>query len=202
MNVNTQGSKAIILAMLVVVGVSATAFLYILNSSENQTNTPNTSGIESLRILGNSSDLIYPELMEAYFYQEINEWLVSASFLDDSEGWENPELYERTFSVSDENVTAIDDVLKDSLSQTHASEDQVLSILDLNPHVGFGIEIIYTDGSWIYLCTFQTEKGHIIKKIGSGTLDTNLLDGTLLEPVAALEGLVTIIRAVISSNMS
>ena len=202
MNVNTQGSKAIILAMLVVVGVSATAFLYILNSSENQTNTPNTSGIESLRILGNSSDLIYPELMEAYFYQEINEWLVSASFLDDSEGWENPELYERTFSVSDENVTAIDDALNEALSQTHASEDQVLSILDLNPHVGFGIEIIYTDGSWIYLCTFQTEKGHIIKKSGSGTLDTNLLDGTLLEPVAALEGLVSIIRAVISSNMN
>ncbi len=202
MNVNTQGSKAIILAMLVVVGVSATAFLYILNSSENQTNTPNTSGIETLRIFGNSSDIIYPELMEAFFHQELYEWLVSASFLDDSEGWENPELYERVFGVSDENVTAIDDALSDALSQTHASEDQVLSILDLNPHVGFGIEIIYTDGSWIYLCTFQTEKGHIIKKSGSGTLDTNLLDGTLLEPVAALEGLVNIIQAVFSSNMS
>ncbi len=199
---NTQGSKAIILAMLVVVGVSATAFWYILNSSENQMNTPNTSGIESLRILGNSSDIIYPELMEAFFYQESYEWLVSASFLDDSEGWENPELYERAFSVSDENVTAIDDALNDALSQTHISEDQVLSVLDLNPHVGFGIEIIYTDGSWIYLCTFQTEKGHIILKSGSGAPDTNLLNGELLEPVAALEGLVTVIQAVLSSGMN
>jgi len=199
--VNTQGSKAIILAMLVVVGVSATAFLYILNSSDNQMNTPNTSGIESLRILGNSSDIIYPELMEAFFYQEINEWLVSTSFVDDSEGWENPELYERVFSVSAENVTAINDALNDALNQTHASEDQVLSILDLNPHVGFAIEILYTDGSWIYLCTFQTEKGHIIKKSGTGTPDTNLLDGELLEPVETLEGLVMVIQAVFSSNM-
>ena len=200
---NTQGPKAIVLAMLVVVGVSATAFLYILNSSENQTNNPNASGIESLRILGNSSDIIYPELMEAFFEQvESGSWLVSASFVDDSEGWENPELYERVFSVSAENMTAINDALNDALNQTHTSEDQVLSILDLNPHVGFAIEILYTDGSWIYLCTFQTEKGHIIRKTGSGTPDTNLLDGELLEPIEALDGLASVIYSIFSSNMS
>ncbi|MDF1537536.1 MAG: hypothetical protein P1Q69_01355 [Candidatus Thorarchaeota archaeon] len=199
MNVNVQGSKAILLAMIITLGVSSAAFLYIINSSDTYSGR---SGIDSIRIMGNSSDIVYPELMEAYISRDsFGNWLVSATFLDDSEGWENPEAYERTFNISSGNVTAIENALINGLDDTHPSEDVSFDNLESYPHVGFAIEVLYTNGTWIYVCTFQTEKGHIILKRGSGTPDTNL-DGPLLESIEALEDFVAVVQNVFSSNMS
>ncbi len=195
---NTQGSKGIVLAMIITIGVSSAAFLYFINSSDNN---PIRTGIDSIRISGNSSDIIYPELMEASIDRGgSGNWLVSAMFLDDSEGWENPESYERAFSIPSENVTSIENALVNGLNQTHPSELVSLDVLEPYPHIGFSIEILYTDGTWIYVCTFQTEKGHIMLKSGSGTPDT-CLDGPLLEPIEALDDFVALVQNVFSNNM-
>ncbi|MFW9850976.1 MAG: hypothetical protein ACFFF4_17750 [Candidatus Thorarchaeota archaeon] len=195
---NDQGFKAIFLAMIVTMGVAAAAFLYFSNPSIDAIGKSN---VISIRINGNSSDIIFDELMDASIDRDaLGNWQVSASFLDNSEGWEYPEPYERTFTISYENVSAISYALIAGLNQTYLSEDTEAEVMDPYPHIGFDIEIIYSDGTWIYVCTFQTEKGHFVMNRGSGTSDRSLM-GPLMEPVSALNGLVTIVQAIFSSNM-
>jgi hypothetical protein len=196
-----EGSfKAIAVATLLVVAISSSAFLYI-SSLSNDSDITNSLDIASLNISGNSTDILYPELMYASFDFEEGNWIISASFVDDSEGWENPEFYDREFSVTPEEVEIINLGLHEGLNGTHPSENSSSVILDSDPHIGFDIEILYTDGSWIYATTFQTDKGHIISNSGTGTIDKNLLSGTVLEPVSALDGLVAVIHAIFSNHL-
>ncbi|MHA2424976.1 MAG: hypothetical protein ACXAEF_09330, partial [Candidatus Thorarchaeota archaeon] len=150
---NSHGTKAIFLAMIVTIGVAAAAFVYFTNPS---TNIDVGSTVESIRLSGNSSDIVFPELMDAFIEQDmLGNWQVSASFLDDSDGWEYPEPYERTFTISSDNVSAINSALISGLNETYLSEDNEMEVMEPYPHMGFDIEIVYTDGSWIYVCTFQ-----------------------------------------------
>lgn len=195
-----EGSfKAIAIATIIVVAISSTAFFYV--SLSNDSDITNSLEITSMRILGNSTDILYPELMEAFLVFREGNWMVSASFVDDSEGWENPEIYDREFSVTPEEVEIINLSLHEGLNGTYPSEISPSVLLESNPHIGFDIEITYTDGSWIYVATFQTEQGHIISNNGTGTPDTSLLDGTVLEPISALDSLVAAIHTIFSNHL-
>lgn len=196
-----EGSfKAIAIATIIVVAMSSTAFFYF-SSLSNDSDITNSLDITSLRICGNSTDILYPELMEAFLVFREGIWMINASFVDDSEGWENPEIYEREFSVTPEEIEMINLKLREGLNGTYPSEISPSVLLESSPHIGFDIEITYADGSWIYVTTFQKNQGYIISNSGSGTPDTSLLSGTVLEPITALDGLVTAIHTVFSNHL-
>jgi hypothetical protein len=196
-----EGSfKAIAIATIIVVAIASTSFFYF-SSLSNDSDITNSLDITSLRICGNSTDILYPELMEAFLVFQNGSWMISASFLDDSEGWEYPEFYEREFSVTPEEIEIINLSLHEGLNGTYPSEISPTVLLESSPHIGFDIEITYTDGSWIYVVTFQTEQGHIISNNGTGTPDTSLLIGTVLEPISALDSLVAAIHTVFSNHL-
>ncbi len=195
-----ESFKAIAIATILVVAISSTAFLYF-SSLSNDSDITNSLDIASLRICGNSTDILYPELMEAFVVFQNGSWTISTSFVDDSEGWENPEIYDREFSVTPEEVEIISLNLLEGLNGTYPSEISPSVLLEPSPHIGFDIEITYTDGSWIYVTTFQTDQGHIISNSGTDTIDKNLLSGTVLQPISALDRLVTAIHTIFSNYL-
>jgi hypothetical protein len=197
-----EGSfKTIAVATIIVVAISSTAFFYFTTPS-NDSDVTISLDIASLRICGNSTDILYPELMEASLVFQEGSWTIVASFVDNSEGWENPEIYDREFSVTPEEIETINLSLLEGLNSTYPSEISPSLLLESSPHIGFDIEIKYTDGSWIYTTTFQTDQGHIISNSGTGSIDKNLLSGTVLEPVSALDGLVETIYILFSNHLA
>ena len=158
------------------------------------------SQIVSIRICGNSTDIVYPELMDAKIVPlSSGEWQVTATFVDDSSGYDAIETYEKTFNANLSDVLSINTALYDDLSMTFASNDTFHDIRDFN--MGFGLDIKYKDGSWIYLLTIQDAKGHLVLKSGTGLINRNLLDGYILEPGNALDGLVDAIHSVFQYHL-
>ena len=198
----SENSKVVIVVTIIIIGISGAAFLSMSNS-DNPDVTPNSTGITTLKICGNSTDLLYPELAEAIFvFLENGSWQVNANFMDDSAGYyENLEIYDRTFTVTPEEVESINDALYEGLNQTFSSNTSTLAVLEPSPSIWYDIQIMYSDGSWIYVTAFQTDQGHIISNNGAGTPNTNLLDGTVLEPLSALDCLVTAIYNLFSSHI-
>jgi hypothetical protein len=188
------------MATILILAVSSAAFIY-LSSLSNDPDAPDSVNIASIMICGNSTDILYPELMEAFLVVNGSSWIISASFVDDSEGWENPELYEKEFSVTPEEIENISLSLHEGLNATYPSEISPSVLLESSPHIGFDIEITYTDGSWVYATTFQTGEGYIISNSGSGSPDKNLLSGIVLEPVSALDSLVVVIYTLFSNHL-
>ena len=169
--------------------------------------------ILAVRILGNSTDIVYPELMAALFVSNsTGEWIVSATFLNDS-GAGPPIIYDEHFLTTLAEVEDINNAIYDGLELTSPSAD---SIGDLPYSVGFGLDILYMDGTWIQLFTLQSPTGHIIFLNGTytGTPDTvnpfdpnyiqrdeNWLNGILLEPGTALNDLVATMYAVFDNHL-
>jgi hypothetical protein len=196
-----DNSKAVVVATIIIIAVSAAAFLAMSNS-DNPASTLNSSGIASLTICGNSSDLLYPELAEATFvFLENDTWLAIAHFVDDSTGYESLEIYDRNFTITSEDVISISDALQEGLNQTHLSNITALTLLEPSPSIWYEIAITYASGSWIYIVTWQTEPGLIIYKSGTGDLDKGLLNGTVLEPLWALDCLVSAIHDVFFNHL-
>lgn len=151
--------------------------------------------IASISICGNSTDIVYPELMQADIVPlGSGEWQVIAHFVDDSSGYDEIETYERSFTANVSEVLLINTALYDGLSTTYASNDTIYDIMYTS--MGFSLDILYNDGSWISLLTMQDTKGHIILMSGIGPINQNLLDGYILEPGSALNSLVDAIRSV------
>ncbi|MFW9961955.1 MAG: hypothetical protein ACFFCX_00120 [Candidatus Sifarchaeia archaeon] len=121
--------------------------------------------------------------------------------MDDSEGFENPILYEREFTVTPEEIENIGLSLHEGLNYTYPSETTSSELLEYSFNMGFEIEINYSDGSWVYVITSQIGEGYIMFNSGTGTLDRNLLNCTVLEPVSALDGLVSAIYALFSNHL-
>lgn len=169
--------------------------------------------ILAVRIMGNSTDIVYPELMDALFVCNVTgEWIVSASFLNDS-GSGPPLIYDEYFLTTLAEVEDINNAIYAGLEATSPSAD---SISELPYSVGFGLDILYEDGTWIQLFTLQSPTGHIIFLNGTytGTPDTvnpfdsnyiqrdeNWLNGILLEPGTALEDLVDTMYAVFDNHL-
>ena len=189
------------MATIIILGISAAVFLSMSNS-DNPVFTPNYSEIALLTICGNSSDLLYPELAEANFaFFETGTWLVNAHFVDDSGGYEYLEIYDRNFTITSEEMESINEAFYEGLNQTYSSEISVPELLEPSPSICYDIDIIYTDGSWIYITVFQTDQGHIIWNNGRGTPDKNLLNGAVLEPSSALDCLVSAIYTVFTKYL-
>ncbi len=172
------------------------------------------SNILAVQILGNSSDIVYPELMAALFVSNFTgAWIVSATFLNDSLGPGNITFYEEHFLTTVAEVVSINDAIYTGLAATTPSLD---SISDLMYSIGFGLDILYTDGTWIQLFTIQSPEGHIMFLNGtySGVPDTvnpfdsnfisrdeNWMNGILLEPGTALDTLVITMNAVFVNHL-
>ena len=196
-----ENSKAIVVATIIIVGISAAVFLSISSPNNPPINQP-SSEVISLKICGNSSDILYPELAEASFViLEPGSWLVTAQFVDDSAGSEGLEIYDRNFTVTSDDMNSISDALYEGLNLTHSSEGSASTLLGQSPSIWYDIEITYADGSWIYIATFQTDPGHIIINSGIGTPDRNLLSGAVLEPLSALDTFVSAIHALFSTYL-
>ena len=198
----SENSKVVIVVTITIIGISGAAFL-ALSNFDNPDIIPNSTGITTLTIYGNSTDLLYPELAEVNFiFLENGSWQVNANFMNDSAGYyENLEIYDRTFTVTSNEVESINAALYEGLNQTISSNISTLALLESSPSIWYDIEIIYTDGSWIYVTAFQTDQGHIISNSGTGTPNKNLIDGTVLEPLSALDCLVTTIYNLLSNHI-
>ena len=165
-----------------------------------------TSQVQYLTILGNSSDIIYPELMEAVFeLQTSEEYNVSAHFLDDSAGPYDLEIYDRSFISTQAEVISIIDALYTSLNDTVQSSDSINTIT-YEGSIGYEVDVIFADGTWVYILTIQSQKGHIIFLNGTSSGDSeyrnrNLVDGILLEPASALDPLVLVLNSIFSEHL-
>ncbi|MFW9793620.1 MAG: hypothetical protein ACFFEE_04930, partial [Candidatus Thorarchaeota archaeon] len=159
------GLKAVAVATMIIVAVSVSALLYF--SLSDNSNTTYSLDITSLRICGNSTDILYPELMDASLVLQERSLVITASFVDDSEGYENPLLYEREFTVTPEEIESISLSLNEGMNQTHPSEMSSSLLLESSPNMGFEIEIVYSDGSWVYVITFQVGDGYIMFNNGT-----------------------------------
>jgi hypothetical protein len=169
--------------------------------------------ILAVRILGNSTDIVYPELMAALFVSNTTgAWIVSATFLNDS-GPGMPTIYMEYFLTTLAEVEDINNAIYAGLEATSSSAD---SISDLPYSVGFGLDILYGDGTWIQLFTLQSPTGHIIFLNGTYTgtpdsvdpfnptyiqRDNNWLNGILLEPDTALDDLVVTMYTVFDNHI-
>jgi hypothetical protein len=131
---NTKHISAAIVACGI---LSAVIFGYMLvnNPSANNENdgrfgislanymVNKSSDILAMAILGNSSDIVYPELMDAVFIpQDVGTWLVEVTLLDDSEGPYNLSIYEEEFYASVSEVKAINQALYGGLENTTKSQ--------------------------------------------------------------------------------
>jgi len=187
-------------------GVSGTALSSFMEDK--------ASNILAVQILGNSSDIIYPELMAALFIPDLaGAWNVSATFLNDSLGPGSLTFYEASFLTTLTEVQNINNAIYSGLNATTPSAD---SISDLQYSVGFGLDILYADGTWIQLFTIQSPTGHIVFLNGTYTgtpnpinpfdwnyisRDENWLNGILLEPGTALDALITTMNTVFVNHL-
>ena len=216
-----------LIAIPIVLGVLVAApFLFSLfapapSSDDGATGTSlstfmesKSSNILAVQIMGNSTDIVYPELMNALFVSNVTgAWIVSATFLNDSQAPHNITFYERYFLTTVGEVNDINTAIYSGLEATTPSLD---SITDLPYSGGFGLDILYTDGTWIQLFTLQSPTGHIIFLNGTytGTPDTvdpfnpsfitrdeNWFNGILLEPGTALDNLVLTMNAVFVNHL-
>ncbi len=224
--VNTKHIAAAIIACGI---LSAVVFTYMLvnNPSANNENSGRfgtsladymvnkSSDILAMAILGNSSDIVYPELMDAVFIsQETGTWLVRITLLDDSEGPYNLSLYEEEFYASVSEVEAINQALYGGLENTTESQVSIYDVTGLGI-MGFGLDILYNDGTWIQLLTIQSGVGYMIllegtyqntpdttNPFGYGLgRDTNLLNGAVLEPGSALDNLILQMNQVFTDHL-
>lgn len=172
-----------------------------------------STDILAVQIMGNSTDIVYPELMAAFFVPNVTgAWIVSATFLNDSDPG-NITFYDEYFLTTLAEVESINNAIYTGLEATYPSSD---SIEGLTYSVGFGLDILYTDGTWIQLFTLQSPTGHIIFLNGTYTgtpdsvnpFDPNFIqrdeswqNGTLLEPGTALDALVMTMYAVFDNHL-
>ncbi|MFX1538216.1 MAG: hypothetical protein ACFFDI_28810 [Promethearchaeota archaeon] len=174
------------------------------------------SNILAMLIVGNSSEIVYPELGYAAFVATDNgELNVTSFFINDSAGPYNIITYFENFTASVSEVEAMNQALYDGVNTTTLSNDDLATI---EASIGFGIDILYKDGTFVQLFTLQDEKGHVVYLNGTytGSLDpdslpfgfgtgiqrnTNMFDGVLLEPSSALDGLVTTMSTVFQAHL-
>lgn len=212
---------AITIILAIIIGGPIMLGLFSPQSPPNGGNTGQTlsaymrekqSNILAVQVLGNSTDIIYPELMDALFIPLVGgTWNVTAIFLNDTVM--PPILYAEHFNATLTEVENINNAIYDGLDSTFPSSD---SIGDLLFSIGFGIDVLYTDGTWIQVFTIQSPQGHVVFLNGTYTgtpnpsnpfdtnyiqRDENWLNGILLEPGTALNELITTMNEVFTNHL-
>jgi hypothetical protein len=123
-------------------------------------------------------------------------------------------FYDLVFQIGVSEVESINDAVYSSLTGAVASTD---ALDDLGwPSVGFGIDVLYGDGTWVQLFTLKSVTGHFMFLNGTYTgtpdpvdpFDTSSIDrdenwqnGVLLEPSSALDGLVSAMNGVFVNHL-
>lgn len=193
-----RGLQATILVVVIVVSVYA-GLVYM--GGFGPSNLTRHSNVTSIEICGNTTDILYPELMDAKFaIQSPGEWLVTASFVNDSLGPYNLTTYDRTFITNTSEVENINTALYDALNLTYSSNDSITDALN-NTSIAFDLLIYYEDGTWVHLCALLNAKGHILFNEGQGTADRNLLAGRVLESWFVLDKFIQAVNQVFTSHL-
>ena len=159
------------------------------------------SQITSIEILANSTDILYPESMEATLAPQSSDgWQVTASFVNDSLGPYNLTVYDKTFVADTNEVEEIKDALYAGLNLTHSSNDSIEDALN-NTNIAFSILISYKDGTWIYVCALLNAKCHIILDEGQGMLNKGVLAGRVMESWAVLNEFIHAVNQVFTNHL-
>jgi hypothetical protein len=167
-------------------------------------------------VIGNSTDIIYPELGEARFKRSgLDEWTIDAEMVDDSEGFENVSVYSRTFTASNEEINQIHDGLFLALGNSSVSERTTNDLLNTSASIVFIVDMIFNDNTWIQVYTFQEQTEFLVLEGAySGTFDpqaefpvwsisrnTNMLDGVCQESMSNLGSFVNTIHAFFEDHL-
>ena len=192
-------TRATLTATVLVVILSAALFAFVINSGDPA--GPGTSAtISSLTICGNSTDILYPELMEAEFAPAGQDWFVTAKFLDDSQGSYNLSIYRHNFTMSGEELQGLLFPLSQGLASANASTVDSRTALGSSPSIAWLVDVSLTNGSWIYLTVLLTEP-YALLLLGEGPINHNLLDAVVLEPVSVFDPLVVAINAIFTNHL-
>jgi hypothetical protein len=197
-----QGNaRIVVVATLLIVGISATGLILALNSGGNGSSNGSTSQIASLTICGNTTDILYPELMEAEFIPLGGLWFIDMSFVNDSVDPMNPVLSQQNGTIANEDLQTLLDPLYTGLHSTSTSNLTAETVLEDSPHIAWTFDLTFTNGTWIYLTVLLTEP-YILCLSGAGTPNHNLLDADVLEPPSAFDSLVAAINTLITNVLA
>ncbi|MHA2384657.1 MAG: hypothetical protein ACXAEE_00450 [Candidatus Thorarchaeota archaeon] len=197
----SKGSAALILIVTIAGLFVAYPFLIGLGN----TGSTGGTGIVYINVIGNTTDIIYPEMGEAHFIPaNLGSWSIDVEMVDDSEGFENVNVYSRAFTASNEDINQIHSALFQALNDSIVSETTAYDLLNTNASIGFIVDMIFDDNTWIHVYTFQGQTEFLLLNGSySGTFDnqaefptwtisrdTNMLDGICLESVSVLDSFV------------
>jgi hypothetical protein len=197
--VESGNTRATLTATVLAVMLSAALFAFVINSGD-LAGPGKSATISSLTICGNSTDILYPELMEAEFAPAGEDWFVTAKFLDDSQGSYNLSIYRHNFTMSGEELQGLVISLLQGIDSASTSEADAMTVLETSPSYAWQIDVSFTGGSWIYLTVWLTTPYAFLLR-GTGAPNHNLLDAVLLEPVSAFEPLALAINALFTNHL-
>lgn len=196
-----QGNRGMaVVATLLIVGISATGLILALNSGGNGSPTGSTSQIASLLICGNTTDILYPELMDAEFIPLGSAWFVDMSFVNDSDDPMNPDCFQQNGTISNGDLLALLEPLYTGIQSANTSETSAMAVLEDSPHIAWTFDLTFTNGTWVYLTVLLTEP-FILYLSGAGTPNHNLLDAVVLEPPSVFDTLASAINTLITAAL-
>ena len=208
----SQGTAALIL----IVTVAGLFLVYPLLIGLGNGGNMDETGIVYISVIGNTTDIIYPELGEAQFKPaNLSAWTIDVEMVDDSEGFENVSVYSRTFTASNEEINQISDVLFQALGNSSVSERTTLDLLNTSASIVFIVDMIFNDNTWIQVYTFQEHiEFLLLEGTYSGTFDpqaefpewsisrnTNMLDGVCQESISNLGSFVNAIHTFFEDHL-
>jgi hypothetical protein len=208
----SKGTAALILIVTLVGLFVAYPLLIGLGNGGSASDT----GIVYITVTGNSTDIVYPELGEAYFMPaNLGGWTIEVEMVDDSEGYENVNVYTRSFTASNEDIKQIHNALFQALTSSLVSERTAYDLLNTNASIGFLVDIIFDDNTWIHVYTFQGQTEILLlNDTYTGTFDyqaefptwtisrdTNMLNGVCLESVSVLDSFVDTIHTFFANHL-
>ncbi|KXH77313.1 MAG: hypothetical protein AM326_05330 [Candidatus Thorarchaeota archaeon SMTZ-45] len=188
--------------MILVVTVAGVFIAYPLLIGLGNQSYANEIGILYISILGNSSDIVYPELGGANFKPDsLGGWSIQVEMVNDSEGYENVNVYASSFTASNDDVTQIYNSLFHGLNISLVSTRTTIDLLNSNASIGYLVDIIFDDNTWIHVYTFLGQNEFLLLNgTYTGTFnyqaefpawsisrDTNMLNGICLESISVLD---------------
>ncbi|MFX0053927.1 MAG: hypothetical protein ACFFAX_12090 [Promethearchaeota archaeon] len=203
-------------ALILIVTVAGLFLAYPLLIGLGNGRSTSETGIVYISVIGNTTDIVYPELGQAKFIPEsIGGWSIDVEMVNDSEGFENVSVHQISFTASNEEINQIRSALFLALNGSLVSERTTYDLLNANVSIGFLVDMIFDDNTWIHVYTFQGQTEFLLLN-GSytGTFDyqtefptwninrdTNMLNGICLESIDVLDSFVDTLHAFFTSHL-
>ncbi|MFW9804807.1 MAG: hypothetical protein ACFFFC_19280 [Candidatus Thorarchaeota archaeon] len=207
---------AVLILVVTVAGLFLAYPLLIGLGNGGDGNSTNDTGIVFISVIGNTTDIIYPELGEAQFMPvDLGGWEIDVEMVNDSQGFENVSVYSSTFNADNEEINQIRSALFLALNSSLLSGRTAYDLLNANASIGFLVDMIFDDNTWIKVYTFQGQTDFLLLNdsytgtfdhqaefpIWSINRDTNMLNGICLESVFVLDSFVDILRTFFSNYL-